>query len=170
MGALAETDRLCLPRTEPAAHAPGNLYRPAPGPGRASGGWHGRRRERVRRAVAAVTVGAGAVALLGRLRRTSAGRPEAGGSGQGEKAGQRASQPSSSPPGSAPSTAVSRLAYTVRKSMPGLEVAVVQVGQARLGRRRTRRVTPRPSTNTGPAVPWSVPSLALAVTRRPNSE
>jgi len=27
-----------------------------------------------------------------------------------------------------------------------------------------------PSTNTGPAVPWSVPSLAFARTRRPNSE
>ena len=51
-----------------------------------------------------------------------------------------------------------------------LEVAVVEVGQAGLRRRGTRRARPRPSRNTGPAVPWSVPSLPLARTRRPNSE
>ena len=49
-----ETDRWCLSRTEPAPQGTGNLYRPAPGPGRVHGGWNGRRRERRRRAAGAV--------------------------------------------------------------------------------------------------------------------
>jgi short-subunit dehydrogenase len=105
----AEADRLCLSRTEPAAHTTGNLYAPAPGPGRVSGGWHGRRRERVRRAVAAVTVGAGTVALLGRLRRTEpAARRPADQDRRRPSSG--VDQPSRTWAGSAPSTPSSRLA------------------------------------------------------------
>ena len=46
-----------------------------------------------------------------------------------------------------------------RRGRSGRAVAV----EAALDRRR-------PTTNTGPAVPWSVPCEALAATRRPNSE
>ena len=60
------TDGVC-PGTEAARPGTGNLYRPAPGPGRAHGGWHGRRRERRRRAIG-TTVVAATLAVLARRR------------------------------------------------------------------------------------------------------
>jgi NAD(P)-dependent dehydrogenase (short-subunit alcohol dehydrogenase family) len=63
---LAEdVDRWGLSRTETAPDSTGNLYRPAPGPGRVHGGWHGHRRERRRRgvALAAAAVAAAAAAV-----------------------------------------------------------------------------------------------------------
>ena len=51
----------------------------------------------------------------------------------------------------------------------GFEVAVVEVGEAGLVAVEPP-LTGAPATNTGPAVPWSVPCEALAFTRRPNSE
>jgi short-subunit dehydrogenase len=53
-----ETDRWCLSRHETAPDGSGNLYRPAPGPGRTHGGWQGRRHERQRRAAGAVLTAA----------------------------------------------------------------------------------------------------------------
>lgn len=68
---LAEAvDRWSLSRSEPAPDTPGNLYRPAPGPGRVHGGWHGARRERRRRALAA---GAAVAVATAGLRATGRG-------------------------------------------------------------------------------------------------
>ena len=65
-----EADRLCLSRADTAPDGPGNLYRPAAGPGRVSGGWQGRRRERWRRVFTAGVATAGVAALVGRYRRS----------------------------------------------------------------------------------------------------
>ena len=70
----AEVDLFGLSRTETTPASSGNLYRPAPGPGRVDGGWHGRRRERRRRAL---TITLAAVAATALSRRTSAASPHA---------------------------------------------------------------------------------------------
>ncbi|PZG10248.1 SDR family oxidoreductase [Nonomuraea aridisoli] len=48
----SQVERAHLAHEEPAEVTPGNLYEPAPGPGSVRGGWHGRRRTAVRRALA----------------------------------------------------------------------------------------------------------------------
>ena len=62
-----EADLFGLSRTETAPVGSGNLYRPAPGPGRVHGEWHGLRRERRRRA-ATITLAAVAAMALARRR------------------------------------------------------------------------------------------------------
>ncbi len=56
-----QVDKAHLYRTRPAPATDGNLFEPAPGTGSVSGGWHGKRRTAVRRALSAALV-AGIVA------------------------------------------------------------------------------------------------------------
>ncbi|MFI7611378.1 SDR family oxidoreductase [Nonomuraea terrae] len=51
-----QVERSHLAHEEPAEATHGNLYEPAPGPGSVRGGWHGRRKTAVRRALAAAAV------------------------------------------------------------------------------------------------------------------
>jgi short-subunit dehydrogenase len=55
-------DKAHLYRTKPSPATDGNLFRPAPGTGSVSGGWHGKRRTAVRRAAASAALLGGAVA------------------------------------------------------------------------------------------------------------
>ncbi|MFI6732399.1 SDR family oxidoreductase [Nonomuraea sp. NPDC050451] len=61
----AQVDRAHLSRTEPALSTHGNLYEPDPGPGVVGGGWHGKRKTAVRRALTAAAL----IALVAGARR-----------------------------------------------------------------------------------------------------
>jgi short-subunit dehydrogenase len=57
-----QVDKMHLYRRKPAPASRGNLFKPAPGTGSVSGGWHGRRQTALRRAVSVALLAGGAAA------------------------------------------------------------------------------------------------------------
>jgi short-subunit dehydrogenase len=64
-----QVDKAHLYRTKPAPATHGNLFEPAPGNGSVSGGWHGKRRENLRRLVSTAALLIGGVAVARRWSR-----------------------------------------------------------------------------------------------------